>query len=179
MARKPTFPPTSRQSRLEDHPEFVRAIGMISIENSNLEDSLALLFSRVIRIGSNIGRAIYLTPKSALARIEILENASKEFFRPKKRPEPEEERVARTETLSAVLSLCRRARTVIGKRHSIMHDSWGFDLETNTVVRFATAAVSNATPVDIKTLEVLISECRQLMAEVTNLASDLLFDAIP
>ena len=57
-------------SRLEKHPEFVQAIGMISIENANLEAQMARLFSRALFIPMHVGFAIYLTPKSAIARLE-------------------------------------------------------------------------------------------------------------
>jgi outer membrane translocation and assembly module TamA len=168
-----------KTSRLEDHPEFVQAIGMISIENSNLEDALAVLFSRVLQIGTNVGRAIYLTPKSAMARLEILQNASKEVFRPKTRPESAEGRRYRDEALKKVLALARRAEAVIGKRHAIMHDSWGFDLESGSVVRFNTVAVSEKKTVDLTSLQKLVHDLRQLMYEVDELARDLHIDAIP
>lgn len=64
------------------HPEHVRAIGMISIENANLEHSLARLFATMLFISVPVGHAIYLTPKSAIARIEIFENAAKRALQP-------------------------------------------------------------------------------------------------
>jgi hypothetical protein len=56
-------------SVLELLPEYVRAIGMISIENANMEFALAGLFASVIQVPLSTGRAIYLTPKSAMARL--------------------------------------------------------------------------------------------------------------
>src|ERR1700687_493469 len=71
------------QSILEKHPEHVRLIGMIAIETGNLEIALADLFARMLSIPLRIGRAVYLTPQSAQARLDILVNAAKaEFDRP-------------------------------------------------------------------------------------------------
>jgi hypothetical protein len=69
--------PTKTGSTLQDFPDHVHAIGMISIENGNLEYAMAALFSRVIMVRLQVGVSVYMTPKAAVPRIEILENASK------------------------------------------------------------------------------------------------------
>jgi hypothetical protein len=98
-------------SPLEECPEHVRAIGMISIENANLflEYELADLFFRILQIRPHVGRAIYLTPKSAIARIEIFENASKAVLAPK----TENENFAAA-FLEKALCIAPRARAVVG-----------------------------------------------------------------
>jgi hypothetical protein len=61
------------QSPLERHPRYVRAIGMITVEITNLEIFLGEMLSVLLRIPPDIGRTVYLTPRAASARLEILE----------------------------------------------------------------------------------------------------------
>ena len=60
------------ESQLEKRPRFVKAIGMVSIETSALEYFLAELFGHILFISTPVAQAIYLTPRSATARVDIL-----------------------------------------------------------------------------------------------------------
>jgi hypothetical protein len=62
------------ESILERFPDHAKAIGMISVEMANLDIFLGELLGGILRIHPDIGRTIYLTPKSAFTRIEIIEN---------------------------------------------------------------------------------------------------------
>ena len=64
-------------SDLERFPEHVRAIGMISIENANLELSLADLLGATLKISRRVAHAIYFTPRAAALRLEILQAAAR------------------------------------------------------------------------------------------------------
>ena len=64
-------------SILEKHPEHVHLIGMISIENANLKMELS---ARRLFIPLRIGRALYLSPQAAHARLDVLRNATKAAF---------------------------------------------------------------------------------------------------
>ena len=111
------------QSTLEKHPDYVQAIGMISIENANLEIALAELFARVLLIGIDVGEAIYLTPRSAFARLDTLKVTVEATLRPRKRGGQNETRKA--ETLGRSLDIHDRAKKVIGRRHEVIHNTWG------------------------------------------------------
>ena len=79
------------QSSLEQYPEHVRAIGMISIENANLEMSLADLLGAVLTIPKRLAHAIYFTPRAASLRVEILEAAAKAMLVPRAKVDPDSE----------------------------------------------------------------------------------------
>jgi hypothetical protein len=157
---------SSRRSTLEEYPDHVRAIGMISIENANLESMLATLFSRMLFIHPRVGHAIYLTPKSAIARIEIFENAAKAALRPQGTAEHKSQ--LRT-ALTRAQRIATRARTLVGKRHGIIHDSWGVDKETGHVERSPLNSWDATKPVPLATLQQLIDEFRQLIDDVFDL----------
>jgi hypothetical protein len=78
MGKPPNLPPF--QSSLEKHPEHVRAIGMISIETTSLDIMFGGLLAATLGVPKNIGQAIYLTPRSAAARIELFRNVAKYAF---------------------------------------------------------------------------------------------------
>src|SRR5690349_14806856 len=69
-------------SVLEAHPDYVRAIGMVNVEINNMELSLAFLLSAILDTDPEIGQAIYLTPKAAFARLEILQNVAEGILGP-------------------------------------------------------------------------------------------------
>jgi hypothetical protein len=148
----------------------VRAIGMISIENANLETALAELFSRMIFVPLPVGRAIYLTPKSAMARIEIFENAANAVGLGRG---DEEHQRKKGDALRRSLSLAGRANTLIGKRHGIIHDSWGLDSETDEVRRRSLGRPSKTDgPVPVEELNRLIDEFRLLIDDARALAAE-------
>ena len=154
-------------SRLEKHPEFVQAIGMISIENANLEAQMARLFSRALFIPMHVGFAIYLTPKSAIARLEIFQNAIKAALRPKG---SEEHQKKLKDALDRANSLANRTKKVIGKRHAIIHDAWGVDEEGDVLQKpfsdLSGGKVSGGEKVSITKLNNIIREMRILSKEI-------------
>jgi hypothetical protein len=115
------------QSTLERHRDYVHAIGVISIENANLEVALAELFARILHISPQVGEAIYLTPRSAFARLEIFRAAADAALRPRRRGGQNEARKA--ETLIKAHDLHRRAKSAVGRRHDVIHNAWGTTAE--------------------------------------------------
>jgi hypothetical protein len=157
---------------MEFAPEYVRAIGMISIENANMELALAALFSRIIQVQLKTGRAIYLTPKSAVARTEIFENAAKAALDPEawhgNKAHHDEMRAA----LNKTLNIIERAKTAIGKRHGIMHDQWGVNIDTDEVERRSLGKPAKTDGVvSVETLESLIASMRAIICEARELAA--------
>lgn len=160
------------ESALEDHPEYVHAIGMISIENANLENMLSDLFSSIVGVSPRIGYSIYLTPKSAIARIEIFENATRAAFAPKKRGGGDDEHKAQLKRArDRALRIAARARTVIGKRHGIIHDSWGVD--EGRVIRYISGSSRlDSKPVTLPELKNLVREFRRLILDADDLRAE-------
>ena len=145
------------QTVLEKHPEVLRLIGALSVEATNLDVALAKLLSAVLHIDHQYGRVVYLTPKSAYARLEILENSIKEATR-KQSPIQKE-----------LLSYTKRARTLIGKRHEAMHFAWGVSRNEEAKVTVSNLPFSSDRGVETKELGDLkrtISDLRVLINEV-------------
>jgi hypothetical protein len=157
------------KSTLDDRPEYVRAIGMISILNAGLEHSLATLFSRMLSINVGVGHAIYLTPKSALARVEILQNAARVALG--QRGDAEHQRKLKL-ALRRVNAIADRAKKLIGKRHGIIHDAWGVDKETGNVHRHELGFPSRKTPIPIADLNRIVDDFRKLISDTRTLSRD-------
>jgi hypothetical protein len=158
---------------LEHRSEHVHAIGMISILNANLEEALGELLARVLHIRVEVGKAIYLTPKSAFARLEILEAAAKARLRPKEEGDTfNENEEGKAATLQRVLQVVPRARGVIGRLHKVMHDAWGIETGTTIVARVSLplAQKNAAVPAPIKTFFDLIRDIQGVINDATLLA---------
>ena len=69
------------KSDLEHYPEHVREIGMISIENGNLELALADLLAATLMLPRSVAHAIYFTPRAASLRIDIFAAATKQYLK--------------------------------------------------------------------------------------------------
>jgi hypothetical protein len=123
------------QSVLEKHPEHVRAIGMISIEQANLDIMLSELLAVILDVPPHLGQAVFLTPQSAMARIQILENVAKIAFPTYKPDDVADDLVAVTKATNAsreqdrrrVETIVKKAKSIVGKRHEIIHDVWGLN----------------------------------------------------
>ena len=73
-------PAEPSEHALEGHPEYVKSIGMVSLEAIALELRLALLLARMLSIPLKTAQAIYLTPKAEQTRLDILRNAAHAEF---------------------------------------------------------------------------------------------------
>jgi hypothetical protein len=154
------------QSTLEKHPDYVQAIGMISIENANLEIALAELFARVLLIGIDVGEAIYLTPRSAFARLDTLKVTVEATLRPRKRGGQNETRKA--ETLGRSLDIHDRAKKVIGRRHEVIHNTWGIVVDDpSQVARTSLPRIKRGkgVPAPSSDLNNLIRDMRALVSD--------------
>lgn len=120
MSNQPRIGPYA--SPLEEHQEYVQAVGMLTIEIACLERMLANLLGAVLNVDMAIAEAIYLTPKSNMVRIEILANVAgaKLRFRPA--------------VLATVNSIIKRSRGVIEKRHNIVHSEYRVHPETGEIM---------------------------------------------
>jgi len=113
---------------------------MISVEMANLELFLSELLGAVLRMNLYLSQILYLTPRAAIGRLAILENIVEAAMKP-------------TEGRKQIESLVGRAKEVIGKRHNIIHDTWGVRQEHKGVHRIALPMISKPKPVPIQTLK--------------------------
>jgi hypothetical protein len=160
------------RSILEKHPEHVRLIGMIAIESGNLEIELAGLFARMLMIPLRMGRAVYLTPQAAHARLAILKNAAQtEFDRPMR---SKETRQRYDSALKQVMEIYNRASAAINKRNRIVHDSWGFSEDDREVSLLMIDGVPDreSASVPINELKDQLSSMRKLIGDVGALARE-------
>jgi hypothetical protein len=143
------------QSPLERRPRYVRAIGMITIEITNLEIFLGDLLSVLLHVPPDIGRTIYLTPRAATARLETLENVRDRVLTKDGKPH------------HAVTSLTKRARRIFDRRHAMVHHSWG--LRKGRVHRRPVPWDSGAVGEQVK-----LSALNEIIRDIRVLATDVL-----
>jgi hypothetical protein len=119
----------------------------------------------MLAIPRRTGRAIYLTPQAATARLDVLQNAAKAAF----------DRVTRSRTLAAqyksaldkINDLVKRSRQANGKRNRIIHDSWGYNDDDKEVSRL----MLDGNP-DRESVSVPINELRDQLAALQRLVED-------
>ena len=156
-------------SALEFAPDY-EAIGMISIENSNMEIALAGLFGRVCFISQRVAIAIYLTPNSAFARIAVFEKAAEAALAPRDGFKGVTDQAKRRQDcLDRTLKIASKARSLIGKRHQIIHEQWG--ISGDEVHRRPLGAIEY-TPMPINELTDLVGAFRNLIQEIVDLDAE-------
>lgn len=172
--------PKPWQSTLEQYPEFVQAIGMISVENANLEIALADLLARALAIPRHIAHAIYFTPRASALRIEIMEGAVAARLRvrnPDRKP-PHRLDVQMATAAEKVGRLAKRAYGVVQRRHDTIHDAWAVlpDEDGETVVRQKVGKTLSKEhkKESIQALNDLVRDFRVLIDEVHQLAAEFL-----
>lgn len=78
--------PTTRAPALrpvmERFPEYVQAVGMITIQLGDLETRLGDLLAVLLGIDTDVGHAIYFTPKSGVARRTFERSGTRQFTPP-------------------------------------------------------------------------------------------------
>ena len=112
MPRSPKDTDWQSGSALILKPDHVHALGMISIEMANLEMHFGSLLGALIHVNANIGRLIYLTPKAAIARLDIIVNVLPVCIKPD------------APANRQIRDLLSKARKLIGKRHMLIHGAW-------------------------------------------------------
>ena len=157
------------RSTLDRHPRHVNAIGMLSVEVANLEFMLGELLGALLHIDRDFGAIIYLTPQSYAARISILENIVPYSLE------------LDSDIGKHLQSIIERAKSYIGKRHQIIHKSWGTDADNPKLVVRRSMPYLEKRPfrvVSLNELTTLIENTRELVEEVVAL-TDQLFSEWP
>ena len=160
-------------SELEKHPEHLQAIGMISVENGNLEIALADLMGAILLTSRRIAHAIYFEPRAASLRIGIFKAATEECLRPSRRKNASSSLEAqKRNALARTKRLASGSLRATQRRHDIIHDAWGslggdvFRQKIGETLRHT------AEPVNINTLRVLIRDFRTLIDEAHSLTGE-------
>jgi hypothetical protein len=152
----------SYRSPLENHPKYVHAIGMISIENASLESLLGELLGALLGIHLHIGHTLYFTPRSAIARLDLLANVAAESIG------------KHLKLLAKVRAIIKRSKAAIGKRHDIIHSLWA---ETEYGEDIGVARISfpewGGVEVPLTALNELIRDFRILIEEVEPLINEV------
>lgn|GEM_PF-2985147 len=153
-------------SELTKHPEYLQALGLISVEIARLEIQLGMLLGAVLHVNAFMGQVVYLTPKSNGARLDILINAAKGSY------------YEDNEHLKKILSITSRARALLGKRHDAMHQAWGATNKVpsgNEVYRYKLPMMGEQERIHVplKDLDQLNENLRSLMSDITTLTITL------
>lgn len=164
------------ESILEKHPKHVHAIGMISIENANLEIALANLMATVLFMPQHVSHAIFFTPRASALRLQILrESAKAHLVTPSKSKHPLH--VQKREALKKIEKLINRCFNAIDKRHTFIHESWGvFGEKDENVSRQDPSdwhgKDKDYEPVSLQSLNDLVRDFRLLIDEVHKLTRE-------
>lgn len=168
---KPRLPGTvlPARSTLDQHPEHLQALGMLSIEIANLEIMLAELLAGFLHIARYVGHVVYLTPQTAIGRLKILENVIEDSVEDK------------TETKKRLDKIISKARFLILKRHEYIHGAWGISTDNKKfVVRRDIPFRSNKKPtvVPLKEITDFIHNIREL-TEIVKSETNTVFESWP
>jgi len=166
VGRRISFGPDMQDKRdnyrspLERRPKFVKAIGMISIENSSLEVLLAELFAALLGIHGEFGILIYFTPKAAIPRLDMIDNVTEPSL------------AGYPELVAKIRAIVKRAKAAIGRRHDVMHTLWAFDHPADGVQQILLPSLKGG-EVKLSTLDKLIADYRSLIEETAPLIDDV------
>jgi hypothetical protein len=172
------------QSVLERHPDHVQAIGMISIEQANLDVMLSELLAAILDVPPLLGQALLLTPQSATAKSYMLRNVAKVAFPtyplasvgPDLLDVTKATNESRERDRKRVEAIAERAKTIAGKRNNVIHELWGIDQATLAVTR-RQMPLRSGTPrtlVPIEMLNDIIRDIRQLITETVALTREFI-----
>lgn len=155
--------PKSSASTMESHPDYVQAIGMITIELANLEIDLADLFGALLDKNTVVAHAIYFTPRATIARVAAIDNLASTIL-------PRDDRI-----LKRIKALTKRARASMEKRHNLIHAAWGIDPDSDNGVVYSPLPLKmDATcRVKLEDLRSLAREMRVLTDEIAELAREI------
>ena len=151
------------QTALERHPEYLRAIGTVAVEMTNMEVMLADLLSAILGLPDDTAHAIYFAAQATGPRLTLLANASQEAL--KQFPN----------YAAKVADYMRHARKYSNQRNDIMHDSWGLSEEKMQVSRRKTPLHKSppAKQIPVENVKELIHNIRVLVTDVIYLVDQI------
>jgi len=150
---RPTASEHKSKSVLEAHPDYVGAIGMINIETTNLEHVLGTLLAAFLDMPEQVGHIIYLTPKTTIGRLAIIENLVAFVL---------EEKSAGAKELD---NITRRAKAIFDKRHKIVHGTWGITDGEISIMPSPPRHGAKCEPYSLDGLKEIIKNIRDLVMD--------------
>ena len=138
----------------EQSPEHVKAIGLVSVEVTNLESSLGTLLAAIIDAPEQFGHIIYLTPKTSIARLEILENMIEYLL------------IKDSAGAKELDSIVKGAKAILGKRHRIIHGSWGITDGKVSVYSMPVQEGDKPEEFTVQQLERVVQDIRDLLETI-------------
>jgi hypothetical protein len=107
---------------------------------------LGTLLAAIIDAPEDFGHIIYLTPKAAIARLEVLENLSEYLL------------VKNSELGKQLQSITKRAKSIIGKRHRVVHGCWGISEGTVSVYSVPAKEDEKPEPYTVEQLQRVVTD---------------------
>lgn len=135
MAHKVRETKTTTVHPLTDHPDYVSAIGMVSLETIALEVSLATLFARMIGVPPRIGHAIYLTPKAEQTRLDMLRHTTQSRLAVSERKKNTRLGQQQSRYRRKIMKIVASAQDTMNRRHRVIHDEWNYSDKEQAVTR--------------------------------------------
>ncbi len=148
--------PSAFETPLLEHPEHLKAIGIITIELATMELLLAALMGGLINVDVKTADAIFTTPKSSIARLDLITNIL--AIRPELPAFFKEE-------IEKVVS---KARRIMGRRHTLVHNLWGASPDGVHSIVF-NKGDRKIKPLPIGELNDLINDIRENSARIINI----------
>jgi hypothetical protein len=147
------------------YPEVVQALGMLSIESSNVETELCWLLASLLTVNLDVAKAIYFSPNGQMARMTIIKNVA---ALPRYS--------AHQKDISVIL---KRADARFAKRHTLMHALWTHESTTQGPEVIYSGPAYEVRPhgetfrTDAKELNAAIQSMRLLMQDIRDLSSKI------
>jgi hypothetical protein len=162
----PKREPELYQTVLVSNPRYLKAIGTLSVEITNMEIMLAELLAAILDLPRSFGQTIYWTPRAHSVRIDILNQTAKHAF------------AGFPKYQGNAGSIAKRALGIANARHEIVHESWGLTPDRTRITRRRLPLHRNSSARRIPLSEITdeITKARKLIGEVISLTKALRAD---
>lgn len=149
-----------RKTLLHDKPEYLVAIGTLSVEIVNLEILLADFLVTLLKIPDTLAHEIYFTPRSHIGRMDILEHVATVALNDEKFKEHHDR----------ILSLVKRAKGAANMRNLVVHSVWGLsdtkDFVTKRSLPLTRPSAVNNVPAPLSEITDEIIKVRFMFEEI-------------
>jgi hypothetical protein len=158
MPKKSSDPNAPYVSLLETHaPQYLSAIGTLSVEIVHMEVALASLLGAMTRLPPNVAQTIYFAPQSTGLRIAIVKASAKECLR------------AYPHHLGPAKRCCEDASRLSNKRNEIIHQAWGLNADGDISSSALPISEASTKHIPLSQIEDVVHRLRLLMARLRDL----------
>jgi hypothetical protein len=147
--------------QLSLRPEYLQAIGLVSVEINSLEGTLADLLHYILEVSRPTANAMYFAPRAMAVRLAILEAANMELH-------------THPTLQKRVGSVIGRAKGIMTRRNEMLHDMWALDQNTDIVSKGPPKKRDKPRePVPLMVLKTLSRDMRNLMLQTIMLECEI------